>query len=117
MVQLLPQTIPTMKALAVGRTQAPDFQKSSSTAPVNIRNRRVYFLGNNSVNLTVVRPVVDIAERTRVFRTGQKTILISGYPSGASINGNGVSRHEVLLNKPVSLAETARRIREVLDAD
>ncbi len=53
----------------------------------------------------------------RVFRPGQKIILISGYPSGASINGNGVGRHEVLLNKPVLLAELARRIREVLDAD
>ncbi len=49
--------------------------------------------------------------------TWPTTFLSSGYPSGASINGNGVGRYEVLLNKPISLAELARRFREVLDVD
>jgi len=57
----------------------------------------------------------DLAKRAKEFRPGLKVLFMSGYSRNAVVHQNRVDRDVQLLQKPISHAELARRIRDMLD--
>jgi PAS domain S-box-containing protein len=58
----------------------------------------------------------DLAQRLTAARPGVRVMFISGYPDDAVVRHGVLERGAPLLQKPFSLAEFVRRVREVLDA-